>query len=356
MPHGIDDQTVPLEEVNLLEWLLKNALITAVLVAAFIVFCGLTAVGLDLMEYARQPAGKSVVGQIVQIAHGRAMSQIANDLANAGLIHSPLKFRLLARLKGCDKSLQAGEYLLSPAMTPLEMLDALVRGKVQLHRITIPEGYNLRQIGALLDAAGLVQAAAFDAAAHDKNSAARAGIAAASFEGYLFPDTYSFPKGTSATEIITAMKTRFDQVFKPEWRVRAEKMGWTVHQVVTLASIIEKETGEPAERPLISAVFHNRLRRGMRLETDPTVIYGIPDFDGNLTRRHLATETPYNTYRIAGLPPGPIANPGAEAIEAALYPSDSAYLFFVSRNDGTHHFSATLAEHQQAVRRYQLGR
>ena len=335
---------------------MKNAFIIAVLLTAFIVFCGLAAIGLDLREYARQPAGEKVAGQIVEIAHGRGMGQIADDLANAGLIRSPLKFRLLARLKGCDKLLQAGEYLLSPAMTPLEMLDKLVRGKVQLHRITVPEGYNLKQIGALLDAAGLVQASAFDAAAHDKDLAARAGISATSFEGYLFPDTYSFPKGTPAAEIVMAMKTRFDQVFRPEWRVHAEKMSWTVHQVVTLASIIEKETGEPAERPLISAVFHNRLRRGMRLETDPTVIYGIQDFDGNLTRRHLATETPYNTYLIAGLPPGPIASPGAAAIEAALFPSESAYLFFVSRNDGTHHFSATFAEHQRAVRRYQLRR
>ena len=335
---------------------MKRKLFSAVLLMVFVAFCGLTAVGLDLLEYARQPADKDGAERIVQIARGRAMARIADDLAGAGLIRAPLKFRLLARLKGSDKLLQAGEYLLSPAMTPLEMLDVLVRGKVQLHRVTIPEGYNLRQISALLDDAGLVQAAVFDAAAHDRQLTAQAGIPAGSFEGYLFPDTYHFARGAAAADMILAMKTRFDRVFGPQWRARAREMDWTVHQVVTLASIIEKETGDASERPLISAVFHNRLRRGMRLETDPTVIYGIEDFDGNLTRRHLATKTPYNTYQIDGLPPGPIANPGAAALDAALFPAASDYLFFVSRNDGTHQFSATYAEHRRAVRRYQLGR
>jgi UPF0755 protein len=152
------------------------------------------------------------------------------------------------------------------------------------------------------------------------------------------------------------MTRRFREAFSDAWRARAHALGMSVHEVVTLASIIEKETGDPAERPLIASVFHNRLERGMRLETDPTVIYGIEDFDGNLTRKHLRTPTPYNTYLNKGLPPGPIASPGKAALEAALYPAESGYLFFVSRKDGTHQFSSTLKEHREAVRKYQLRR
>jgi UPF0755 protein len=332
---------------------LNAKLIPALLLVGFGAFCALAAGGLELYEYARQPARTHGEARVVTIARGQGMGRIALDLAADGLIRSPLKFRLLARLRGDDKRLQAGEYLLSPAMAPMAMIEDLVQGRVRLHRVTIPEGCNLRQIGALLEGAGLTGAADFAAAARDRELMARAGIAADSFEGYLFPDTYRFARDAAAADIILAMKARFDRVLNPAWRVRAEQMGWSLHQVVTLASIIEKETGDPAERPLISGVFHHRLRRGMRLETDPTVIYGIADFDGNLTRRHLAAETPYNTYRIFGLPPGPIASPGAAAIEAALFPAATAHLYFVSRNDGTHHFSPTYAEHLEAVRRYQ---
>ena len=152
------------------------------------------------------------------------------------------------------------------------------------------------------------------------------------------------------------MVRRFQEVFTPAWEERARERKMTVHQVVTLASIIEKETGAPAERPVISSVFHNRLQKDMRLASDPTVIYGIKDFNGNLTRKDLTTPTPYNTYKIKGLPPGPIANPGADAIQAALYPADTDFLFFVSKRDGTHHFSKTYPEHEKAVRKYQLRR
>jgi UPF0755 protein len=152
------------------------------------------------------------------------------------------------------------------------------------------------------------------------------------------------------------MVQRFRETISDRWRARADELGLTLHEIVTLASIIEKETGVPEERPLIASVFHNRLRKGMRLETDPTVIYGIEDFDGNLTRKHLRTPTPYNTYLIKGLPPGPIASPGRASLEAALYPADTDYLFFVARKDRTHQFSSTLEEHQKAVRKYQLRR
>ena len=157
-------------------------------------------------------------------------------------------------------------------------------------------------------------------------------------------------------QIISAMVNRFWSVFTTEWKVRAKDLGFTVHQIVTLASIIEKETGAAFERPIISSVFHNRLKKKMRLESDPTVIYGIKNFDGNLTRKHLSTHTPYNTYKIKGLPAGPIANPGRASLEAALYPERSVFIYFVSKKDNTHYFSTNLKEHNQAVRKYQLRR
>jgi UPF0755 protein len=179
-------------------------------------------------------------------------------------------------------------------------------------------------------------------------------IKAETFEGYLFPDTYLFPKDTTSEEIISTMVKRFRSVFKPEWKNRAEALGFSIHQVVTLASIVEKETGVASERPVISSVFHNRLKRKMRLESDPTVIYGIKDFDGNITKKHLAEPTPYNTYVIRGLPPGPIANAGVGAFEAVLFPADTKFLYFVSKKDTTHQFSTNIKDHNRAVRKYQL--
>jgi UPF0755 protein len=179
------------------------------------------------------------------------------------------------------------------------------------------------------------------------------GIDAPTLEGHLFPDTYYFPKRAKTEEVIRAMVSRLQQVFTPEIRAQSAALKMTETQVLTLASIIEKETGRDAERPLISAVFHNRLRKGMLLQSDPTVIYGIPNFNGNLTRANLAKPTPFNTYTHAGLPPSPIANPGARSIVAALNPAPVKYLFFVSKNDGTHQFSATIGEHNRAVDHYQ---
>jgi UPF0755 protein len=241
-------------------------------------------------------------------------------------------------------------------MTPAEILDILVSGRVRLYKLTVPEGYNQYQIAALVADADLATADAFLKSAADPALLRAKGIAADSLEGYLFPDTYYFPHQTPPGTIIATMVQNFWSVFTPAFEKRAGELNLSVHQVVTLASIIEKETGIASERPLISSVFHNRLKRGMRLESDPTVIYGIEEFDGNLTRRHLTTRTPYNTYRISGLPPGPIANPGREALKAALYPASTDYLFFVSRQDNTHYFSTNLKDHNRAVRQFQLRR
>ena len=194
----------------------------------------------------------------------------------------------------------------------------------------------------------------FLAMARDEAFAGKLGFNGKTLEGYLFPETYHFPKHADIKTIITTMARRFKVNFKPEWKIAAKKNGFTIHQVITLASIIEKETGAGEERPLISSVFHNRLKKGMRLESDPTVIYGITGYTGNITRKHLNTRTPYNTYKIKGLPPGPIASPGLKSIEAALFPAKTNFLFFVSRKDGTHQFSTNIRDHNRAVRKYQL--
>jgi UPF0755 protein len=241
-------------------------------------------------------------------------------------------------------------------MTPRQILEIMVSGEVKLYKLTVPEGYSTRQIAELVAQAGFGPRDAFIQAACDATLARKLGLDSDTVEGYLFPETYFFPKDVTFEKIISTMVRRFWSIFTPEWQARAKSCGFTVHQIVTLASIIEKETGATFERKLISSVFHNRLRKKMRLESDPTVIYGINNFDGNLTRKHLKTRTPYNTYKIRGLPVGPIANPGRASLEAALFPDETDYIYFVAKKDSTHHFSTNLKEHNRAVRKYQLGR
>ena len=322
-----------------------------------LIFVGICIVGvlyMHLMSWADRPAGTTATEKLFTIAPGQGLKETANALRREGLVSDALRFTILARLDKKDKLIKAGEYFFSTAMTPNEILGQMVEGRVHLYRLTIPEGFNLVQIAAAVASAGLASEKDFLAVARDPATAKALNIDAATTEGYLFPDTYYFPRGLDSFTIIASMVKQFEAAFKPEWHAQAKKMGLSVHEVVTLASIIEKETGAPAERPLIASVFHNRLKKGMRLETDPTVIYGIPDFDGNIKRRHLETYTPYNTYKIKGLPPGPIASPGALAIQAALYPAQTDYLYFVSKKDGTHQFSKTIKEHNAAVRKYQL--
>jgi UPF0755 protein len=307
----------------------------------------------SLYRYATKPVGGSEALAVVWIKPGQSFSETVAQLQEVGLVTAPNRFRWLAALTGDDRRVQAGEYRLSTSMTPRAMLNTLVRGRILLHKVLIPEGSNLFRISEILEEAGLVSRDAFLEKASDRVLMQALGVEGPTFEGYLFPETYQFPRGVTAEEVIRTMVAHFFSVFLPSWADRAHAMGFTVHQIVTLASIVEKETGKPDERALIAAVFMNRLKRGMRLESDPTVIYGIKNFDGNLTRKDLETPTPYNTYQISALPPGPIGNPGRAAIEAVLYPSGESYLYFVSKNDGSHQFSRTLAEHKRMVRRYQ---
>ncbi len=317
---------------------------------------GVTLAVYDVHRYAQKTDADTTERHTVTIQPGEGFGAITARLQDKGLIGTPFKFRLYARFSGYHTQLKAGEYELSGQMSPHQILETLKGGRVRLYRITIPEGYQLRQIAETVAAAGFGDARDFFRLATDPDVIRSAGIEAQTLEGYLFPDTYYFPRNHKPRAVIDAMLKRFRAAITDQWRARAREIGLSLHEVVTLASIIEKETGDPAERPLISSVFHNRLRKGMRLETDPTVIYGIEDFNGNLTRKDLRTPTPYNTYVIRGLPPGPIASPGAAALEAALYPAESDYLFFVSRRDRTHQFSTNLKDHNRAVREFQLRR
>ena len=290
------------------------------------------------------------------VTHGATFARVAATLETLGLVRDERALRWYARVRGRDDKLRAGEYELSPRMSAHEILTALTVGRVRTHSVVLPEGLRIEQIAERLARAGLVSRDAFVAVARDPAFARARGIEAATLEGYLFPETYQLARGLAPRQVADALLAQFFRVWA-ELEAPARARGLSRHEVVTLASIIEKETARGEERPLIAAVFHNRLARGMRLETDPTVIYGIANFNGNLQRRHLEDESnPYNTYRIPALPPGPIASPGAAALRATIAPADTKYLFFVARGDGSHQFSETYEEHAAAVRHYQLRR
>ena len=291
--------------------------------------------------------------KVVVIPDGSTFQYVAALLERERLIKNRSVFVLLAKSQSADRKIHAGEYQLNPGMTPAEILSELLSGHVLLHPLTIPEGLTIVQIADLAAQDGLTDRAEFLRLAKDREFIASLGIKAETLEGYLYPDTYKFPRPVKAREVLVAMVEQLRQVVRPDLLARMQELKMTIHEVLTLASVIEKETGSGGERPEISAVFHNRLRKHIPLQSDPTVIYGLPAFDGNLHKKDLSSPSPYNTYRVQGLPPGPIANPGIQAIRATLYPSDSRSLYFVSRNDGTHQFSATLIEHNKAVEKYQ---
>jgi UPF0755 protein len=299
------------------------------------------------------PAQERPSTKIIVIPDGSTFQFVASLLERERLIKSRSAFVLLGKSQAVDRKIHAGEYELSPAMTPAEILAKLLSGQVLLHPFTIPEGLTLTQIADLLSQQGVTDRAEFIRLAKDRAFMASLGIQAETLEGYLYPNTYKFPRTVKAREVLVAMVGQLRQVVGPDLLARMQELKMTMHEVLTLASVIEKETGSGGERPEISAVFHNRLKKHIPLQSDPTVIYGLPAFDGNLHKKDLSYPSPYNTYRVQGLPPGPIANPGIQAIRATLYPSDSHSLYFVSRNDGTHQFSATLIEHNQAVEKYQ---
>jgi UPF0755 protein len=306
-----------------------------------------------VFRYAKAPGPLVDTAQTVYIPPRTSFRGIEKLLASSGVIRADRRFFILARLSSLTNRLKAGEYRFASGMTPKEVLRLLEKGDSVKHVVTLPEGANLFRIAGILAENNLLDPESFLQAAMDKTLLRELGVEADSFEGYLFPDTYYLTRVQPPKEIIREMVERGRAVLAALGEVEKNQLNLSFHQIITLASIVEKETALPGERPLIARVFLNRLERGMRLQTDPTVIYGLENFDGNLTRRDLKSASPYNTYLVRGLPPGPIANPGKAAIEAVLYPAEGSYLYFVSKNDGSHHFSKSLKEHNRAVARYQ---
>lgn len=301
------------------------------------------------------PAEKEGIDSFFLVNEGASLSQIAGDLEERGFIKSSKVFILWARFKGVSRKIKAGEYCINPGMPPSKILGILNRGAIATYQVTIPEGFSRIQIGELLEIKELVDKETFISLTGNEEIANRYGLSGPDLEGYLYPDTYRFAKSHSAISVVDTMIRRFFEVIEP-LKENIEASNMNMEEIVTLASIIEKETARPEERPVIASVFLNRLNKGMRLESDPTVIYGIKDFDGNIRKRHLSEKTPFNTYVIRGLPPGPIANPGIDSIRAVLSPAETDYFFFVSKNDGTHYFSETFSEHLRAVQTYQRSR
>ncbi len=304
-----------------------------------------------------KPVSRAVSKVTVEIKSGMNTGQIAELLESREIIRSKNTFIFLAKYRGKTEQLKAGVYELDRSETVSQILNSLLYGKIKLHRVTIPEGLTIRQTAELISKEGLSDAQSLKNAASDAELIKRFGIKGRDAEGYLMPETYRFPEGASAREIIAKMVATFFEKVEPLQRKYQPGAALEFKDVVTLASIIEKETASMEEYPLISAVFHNRLKKGMRLQADPTVIYGLPGFDGNLRKKDLKYDSPYNTYRYGGLPPGPIASPGLAAIKAVYEPDNSDYLYFVAMNkDGRHYFSRTLTEHNRAVVKYQLGK
>lgn len=308
--------------------------------------------------YVTQPyKGYAEAETFVDVPQGAGVTMIGHRLVDAGVIRDLAAFRLAMRLRGGSGTLRAGEYRFTEPLTPGQVIEKLARGEVFLRPLTFPEGLTIAEMAGIYERQGFGTAKDFVAAAKDVTTIKDLDPEARDLEGYLYPETYALPRRARATDLVAQMVARFKAVYTPELRKDVASKGLTLRQVVTLASLVEKETAKPDERPLVSAVYHNRLRIGMGMQCDPTVIYALQrdgKYTGNLTREDLRYDSPYNTYRYAGLPPGPIAAPGKPSLEAAVRPATVEFLYFVSKNDGSHVFAATLDEHNRNVREHQI--
>lgn len=312
---------------------------------------------LRFQSWLQQPFG-SGGERVVEVTTGETLSEVSQALETAGIVDDGGRFFLYGKLQHAQRALKRGEYGFDMPMSPEQVLAHLLSGKVKTYKVTVPEGLRMDEIAPLFGQSGLADPVALLAAMRDPDLMRRLGVPAPTAEGFLYPDTYVEPKGRKPAALVSELVAHFKAAYA---KVRAEPGAdptLTELKAVTLASIVEKETGTPAERPHISCVFHNRLRIGMRLQTDPTVIYAVllaqGHFDGNLTKAMLQTPHPYNTYTIYGLPPGPISNPGMAALEAALHPMACKDLYFVARGDGTSVFCPDLVCQNRNVERYQI--
>ena len=294
------------------------------------------------------------------IEKGWNIKTISDNLEEQGVVKNGWAVYYLSRLSKKTENDQLkilpGEYLVSRSQSPKEVLDKILSGDIVYHEVRLVEGYTIAQLPALIAHTTLASETEVLSTLRDREFLARLGVPSNTLEGYLFPETYKFARPETVQRMLARIYNEGKKRIPQEFYQRAVDLGFTFHQILTLASVIEKETGQANERSLIASVFHNRLRIGMPLQSDPTVIYGIKNFNGNITKADLSRPGPYNTYLNTGLPPTPICNPGLEAIRAALYPEDTEFLYFVSKNDGSHQFSATYKEHRKAVNKYQRRR
>ncbi len=308
--------------------------------------------GAWLFIYAKTPIDpEKSVTVLVDLPTGTSFVKTTKILSDAGLVKNRLFFYVLVGVKRATRTIRAGEYEFSTSLSPSELVDKLIRGDIKNYRVIIYEDSSLKQIAARLKEYKLIDEKTFFELSEDRVFLSLLGVQGPSIEGYLFPDTYLFNRSMSTRQIMRSMVDRFWEKISPEMINQAAAKGLDPHQFVTFASLVGKESWKTEEKPLIAAVFYNRMSRGIPLQCDPTTVYDLKDFDGKILRSHYRRESPYNTYIIKGLPPGPIASPGLDSFQAILNPAKVDYLFFVAQNDGTHFFSSKLSDHIAATKR-----
>jgi UPF0755 protein len=333
-------------------------LLLPLLVAIVLVAGGAAAFAFYMVNRIQQPyKGFSEPERFVEIPSGTGAAEIRRRLVEAGVVSDELAFRAALMWTGQSRALKAGEYRFDRPMSVVDVVEKLARGDVYGHPITFPEGLTIREMAEIVESHGFGKADEFIKAARDGSLVNDLDPAAKDLEGYLFPETYTLPRGTPVVTLVSLMVERFRDTYTMLEAKRSGQVGLSTRQIVTLASLVEKETGKAEERPLVAAVYRNRLDKNMAMQADPTVVYALVKagtYDGNIRKRDLSFDSPYNTYKYAGLPPGPIASPGRAALEAALAPAEVDYLYFVSKNDGSHAFAETLAKHNANVQEYQV--
>lgn len=322
--------------------------ITTLVLLAAIVFAG------NFFYFLQSPVGETT--QSFQIEKKTPVNEIIQTLHEKNIISNVFFFKTYLVLKNARGRVRAGDYDFSPSLTPPQVLDLLMKGDFKTYKITIPEGWNIRQIAAHLSQMSLVSESRFLEKCQDPVFIQSLQVNSPTLEGYLFPDTYLVYRPKNEEEIIRKFVDHFHEVYRQQIEASVAQSGLTKEQLVILASLVEKETAQPSEKPIIASVFFNRLKHNIQLATDPAVIYGVPNFSGNLTRADLERPGPYNTYLNKGLTPTPIANAGLETLKAVLNPAQTDYFYFVSQGNGFHYFSKTEAEHIEAVRKFQLHR
>ncbi|SNB48025.1 endolytic transglycosylase MltG [Geobacter sp. DSM 9736] len=326
---------------------------TTFLLLAVILLLLIPCLRFGIFAFSSAGDGKNV--QLFDFEQGSSLTRIARELEEKRIVSSAGMFVLYSRMKGAEAKVKAGYYQFNDGLLPGEILRKMVAGEVYTRKVTVPEGYSIFQVGELLESQGTFRKKVFLELCRSKTLLQDLGIAASSVEGYLYPCTYNVSTKTDEAGLIRMMVEQSDRIYEEKFAARASSTGLDRHRILTLASMVDKEAVSPAERPLIASVFLNRLKRGMPLQSDPTAVYGIRAFAGNVSKNDIMRRTPYNTYLIKGLPPGPIGNPSREAVEAVLAPARTEYLYFVAKKDGTHAFTSTLEQHNQAVRRYLKG-